>query len=57
MTPAAVVHAAARGRVLLGAEWLEQWRRSDAKFPSDVPSTERAALSERIETAAQFRGA
>jgi queuine tRNA-ribosyltransferase len=55
MTPAAVAHAAARGRVLLGPEWLEQWRRSDAKFPSDVPSTGRAALTERIEGAAQFR--
>jgi hypothetical protein len=55
MTPAAVAHAAARGRVLLGLEWLEQWRRSDAKFPSDVPSTGRAALTERIETAQQFR--
>ena len=45
----------ARGRVLLGPEWLEQWRRSDAKFPSDVPSTGRAALTERIEAAPQFR--
>ncbi len=55
MTPAAARHAAGRGRVVLGPEWLEQWRRSDAKFPSDVPSTGRTALAERIEGAAQFR--
>jgi queuine tRNA-ribosyltransferase len=55
LTPAAARHAAARGRVLLGAEWLEQWRRSDAKFPSDVPSTARAALTERVEGSVQFR--
>ena len=45
----------ARGRVVLGPEWLEQWRRSDAKFPSDVPSAGHAALAERIEGLAQFR--
>jgi queuine tRNA-ribosyltransferase len=55
MTPAAALHADTRGRTILGPEWLEQWRRSDAKFPSDVPSTGRAALRERIEGAAQFR--
>ncbi|MEO6026987.1 MAG: tRNA guanosine(34) transglycosylase Tgt [Candidatus Binatia bacterium] len=57
MTPAAALHAAARGRTPLGPEWLEHWRRSDAKFPSDVPSTGRAALTERIESMAQFVGA
>jgi queuine tRNA-ribosyltransferase len=55
MTPAAALHAGERGRVLLGPEWLTTWQRSDAKFPSDVPSTGRAALRERIEGAAQFR--
>jgi queuine tRNA-ribosyltransferase len=55
MTPAAARSAAARGRVLLGPEWLEQWRRSDAKFPSDVPSAGRPSLGERIESLAQFR--
>jgi queuine tRNA-ribosyltransferase len=57
MTPTAATHAAARSRVLLGHEWLEQWRRSDAKFPSDVPNTGRAPLMERIERAAQFGAA
>ena len=57
MTPAAALHAGARGRTILGPEWLEQWRRSDAKFPSDVPSTGRAALTERIEAAPQFTAA
>jgi queuine tRNA-ribosyltransferase len=55
MTPAAAAHALARGRVILGADWLEQWRRSDAKFPIDVPLAARAAIGERIEGASQFR--
>ncbi len=55
MTPTAARHAAARGRLVLGPAWLEQWRRSDAKFPSDVPSTARSALTERIESAPQFQ--
>ena len=55
MTPVAARAAAARGRVVLGPEWLEQWRRSDAKFPSDVPSAGRPSLGERIEGLAQFR--
>jgi len=55
MTPAAARHAAARGRVLLGPEWLERWRRSDARFPSDVTEEMRAAFVERIEELAQLR--
>jgi len=55
MTPAAAHSAAVRGRIVLGPEWLEQWRRSDAKFPSDVPSAGRPSLGERIESLAQFR--
>jgi queuine tRNA-ribosyltransferase len=55
MTPAATQHAEARGRVILGPEWLEQWRRSDAKFPSDVSSAGRTVLIERIEGLAQWR--
>ena len=54
MTPAAALRAGVRGRVILGPEWLEQWQRSDAKFPSDVPSAGRMALAERIEGLAQF---
>jgi queuine tRNA-ribosyltransferase len=55
MTPAASVHAARRRRDVLGAEWLERWRRSDARWPSDVDVEERAGFAERIEASAQFR--
>ncbi|MCC6763673.1 MAG: tRNA guanosine(34) transglycosylase Tgt [Deltaproteobacteria bacterium] len=55
LTPAAARRAEARGRTLLGPEWLDQWRRSDARFPPDVPDAARAALAGRIEGAAQFR--
>ncbi len=56
MAPPASRHAPARGRVLLDAEWLERWRRSDAKFPSDVPAARHAIVTERILGAPQFRG-
>src|SRR6185295_18070253 len=36
MTPAAALRAGLRGRVLLGADWLGRWRRSDARVPGDV---------------------
>ena len=55
MTPAAAAHATTRGRDVLGAEWLERWRRSDAKFPADVPAAGHGALAERIAGLAQFR--
>ncbi|MBM4270284.1 MAG: tRNA guanosine(34) transglycosylase Tgt [Deltaproteobacteria bacterium] len=55
MTRGAAHHAAARGRVLLGPEWLERWHRSHAKFPIDVPVAGRAALAERVAASAQFR--
>lgn len=54
MTPLAALRAAARGRVLLGATWLERWRRSDARFPRDVPPEAQADLAERILVAPQF---
>ena len=57
MTPAAARRAQARGRTLLGREWLAQWRRSDARFPADLPHAVRAAFVERIEGAPQFRDA
>ena len=57
MTPAAALHAGVRGRVVLGAEWLDRWRRSHTRFPSDVPATGHAALGERIAGLAQFRSA
>ncbi len=55
MTPAAALHAGPRGRVVLGLEWLDRWRRSHARFPSDVPAAGHAALGERIAGLAQFR--
>jgi queuine tRNA-ribosyltransferase len=54
MTPAAATHAAARGRTLLGADWLARWRRSDAQFPPDVAPEARGAFAERIVARAQF---
>ena len=55
MTPTAALHAVSRGRVVLGPEWLERWKRSDAKFPSDVGAAEHSALGERIADLPQFR--
>ena len=55
MTPAAARHAGARGRVVLGPEWLDRWRRSHARFPRDVPAAGHAALGQRIVALAQFR--
>ncbi len=40
---------------LLGAEWLVRWRRSGAKFPPDLPETERGLFEHSIETHPQFR--
>jgi len=55
MTPLAALHSIARRRKPLGREWLERWRRSDARFPSDVPAEACASLAERIEAREQFR--
>lgn len=55
MTPAAARHAVARRRLVLGPDWLERWRRSHAKFPSDVPAAGHAAFAERIMGLAQLQ--
>jgi queuine tRNA-ribosyltransferase len=55
MTPAAALHGDARGRTLLGLAWLDRWRRSHTRFPSDVPVASHAALGERIAALPQFR--
>ncbi len=57
MTPSAARRSAVRGRVLLGTEWLDRWRRSRASLPSDVPADGHAAFAERITRLAQFRDA
>jgi queuine tRNA-ribosyltransferase len=57
MTPPAALRSVARGRVLLGAEWLQRWRRSHARVPSDVPADDHAVFAERIMGLAQFRDA
>jgi queuine tRNA-ribosyltransferase len=54
MTPLAALRAVARGRVLLGATWLERWQRSDARFPRDVPPEAQAGFAARILEAPQF---
>jgi queuine tRNA-ribosyltransferase len=55
MTPAAALHAGSRGRVVLGPDWLDRWRRSHARFPSDVPPAGHSALGDRIAGLPQFR--
>jgi queuine tRNA-ribosyltransferase len=57
MTPTAALRSVERRRMVLGAEWLERWRRSDAKFPSDVPIEGHASFAERITGLGQFRSA
>jgi queuine tRNA-ribosyltransferase len=41
-------------RELLGAEWLDRWSRSHAKFPSDLPDEERVAFESVILGHSQF---
>ena len=40
---------------LLGADWLAKWRRSTARFPVDLPSTEHSAWAEVILRHEQFQ--
>ena len=55
MTPEAALCAVERRRTVLGADWLDRWRRSGTKFPSDVPADARDGFAERITRLAQFR--
>jgi queuine tRNA-ribosyltransferase len=57
MTPAAALRSVERRRVILGADWLDRWRRSGAQFPSDVPADGHVAFGERIMRLAQFQSA
>ena len=57
MTSAAARHTAARCRTLLGPDWLERWRRSRTRFPSDVPAADEAGFEQRMSQLEQFRSA
>jgi queuine tRNA-ribosyltransferase len=43
-----------RGREVLGADWLAKWERSAAKFPNDLPMTERPSFEELVRLHPQF---
>jgi hypothetical protein len=47
--------SARRARMVLGPDWLDRRRRSDAPFPRDVPAAGHAALGERIVGLPQLR--
>jgi queuine tRNA-ribosyltransferase len=55
MTPAAALSAAKRGRQFLGEIWLDRWRRSDTRFPIDVPEAGQSGFAERILNHPQFQ--
>lgn len=57
-TTIALTSAAAQegGFAMLGAEWLEKWGRSTAKFPAEIPATERHGFERLIREHPQFRG-
>jgi queuine tRNA-ribosyltransferase len=54
-TRKALEHGWARRHELLGAEWLARWKRSGAKFPTDLPASECAAFEQVILQHEQFR--
>jgi queuine tRNA-ribosyltransferase len=54
MTPSAALRAPARRRTLLGTEWLDRWRRSHSRAPSDVAADDQA-FAERIIGHVQFQ--
>jgi queuine tRNA-ribosyltransferase len=43
-----------RSPQLLGHEWLTRWRRSGAKYPTDVAESEKGAFERRVEGHVQF---
>lgn len=46
--------AGRRNRHLLGAEWLEKWNRSTAKFPPGLPTGEHQSFEHSIRSLPQF---
>jgi queuine tRNA-ribosyltransferase len=57
MTPIARHRAAARGRALLGTEWLDRFRRSHTKLPADVAVADEGAFVQRVTSHLQFAAA
>ena len=55
LTPEAVGGPDAGRHELLGAGWLERWRRSGARTPAGVPPAEQAAFEAAIRRHPQFR--
>jgi queuine tRNA-ribosyltransferase len=54
---AAALHRGSAGRhELLGADWLARWKRSGARFPTDLPERDCAAFERVILRHEQFRG-
>ena len=45
-TPPALDHGKARRHDLLGAEWLVRWKRSGARYPSDLPEADRGEFEQ-----------
>ena len=45
-TPRALDHGRARRHDLLGADWLDRWKRSGARYPSDLPEADRGEFEE-----------
>lgn len=54
LTPPAALSRRTGNRKLLPPDWLERWRRSDARYPADVPAEGQAEFAARIEGHAQF---
>jgi queuine tRNA-ribosyltransferase len=55
-TPAALERGQARRHDLLGADWLDRWERSGARYPSDLAEADRGEFEAAILGHEQFRG-
>ena len=53
-TPRALSDGDAGRHTLLGADWLERWKRSGARYPSDLPEAERGGFEAAILRHPQF---
>jgi queuine tRNA-ribosyltransferase len=54
-TPRARDHGSARRHDLLGADWLARWKRSGARYPSDLPAADQGEFEAAILRHEQFR--